>query len=75
MLEQQHLTSSGLAEIANIKASMNFVTISDSLQSKFPNIKPIPRPPSFSFLSFPFLLHSSVGMKSLVENMEIYDLN
>ena len=44
MLEQQHLTLSGLAKIANIKASMNFEVLSDSLQSKFPNIKPVNRP-------------------------------
>ena len=44
MLEQRHLTPSGLAEVINIKASMNFGTISDSLESKFPNIKPVPRP-------------------------------
>ena len=44
MSEKKHLTSNGLNEIANIKASMNFLVVSDSLQSKFPNIKPVPRP-------------------------------
>lgn len=44
MLEQQHLTLTGLEKIANIKASMNFGVISDSLGSKFPNIKPVKRP-------------------------------
>jgi hypothetical protein len=44
MLEQQHLTESGLAKIVNIKASMNFGIIPDSLQYKFSNIKPVKIP-------------------------------
>lgn len=40
----EHLTLSGLQKIVNIKASMNFKTLSDKLSAAFPNTAPVNRP-------------------------------
>ena len=37
-------TKEGLANIINLKASMNFGVVSDSMLAEFPNIKPVERP-------------------------------
>jgi len=42
ILRQEHLT--GLQEIVNIKASMNFGVLSDNLMTKFPNTVAVSRP-------------------------------
>lgn len=44
MLNQEHLTMEGLAKIVNIKASMNFGTLSEIVLSLFPSIEPVKRP-------------------------------
>ena len=44
MKDQEHLTLKGLAKIVNIKASMNFGTISESIMSMFSPIEPVKRP-------------------------------
>ena len=44
MNNQEHLTLKGLAKIVNIKASMNFGTISESIMSMFSPIEPVKRP-------------------------------
>ena len=44
MKNQEHLTLKGLAKIVNIKASMNFGTISESIMSMFSPIEPVKRP-------------------------------
>lgn len=44
MINQEHLTSEGLAKIVNIKASMNFGIIPKSIISLFPIINPVKRP-------------------------------
>lgn len=43
-MKQEHLTKEGLAKIVNIKASMNFGTISEVMLSLFPAIEPVKRP-------------------------------
>lgn len=40
IINKKHLTKDGLVNIINIKASMNFGVISDSLLTEFPDIKP-----------------------------------
>ena len=45
MVNKEHLTLEGLVKIANIKASMNFRTISETIRSLIPtNIEPVKRP-------------------------------
>lgn len=44
VINKNHLTKEGLANIVNIKASMNFGVLSDSMQTEFPIINPIQRP-------------------------------
>jgi hypothetical protein len=44
ILRQEHLTNSGLQEIVNIKASMNFGVLSDNLLTSFPNTVAVSRP-------------------------------
>lgn len=44
MVNKEHLTMEGLVKIANIKASMNFGTISETIRSLFPSIEPVKRP-------------------------------
>lgn len=44
IIKKEHLTKEGLINIINIKASMNFGVISDSMLAEFPDIKPIERP-------------------------------
>lgn len=44
ILRQEHLTNSGLQEIVNIKASMNFGVMSDNLLTSFPNTVAVSRP-------------------------------
>ena len=44
MVNQEHLTMEGLVKIANIKASMNFGTISETIRSLLPPIEPVKRP-------------------------------
>ena len=43
IINKKHLTKEGLVNIVNIKASMNFGVISDSLLTEFPNMKPVKR--------------------------------
>lgn len=49
MKNQEHLTLKGLAKIVNIKASMNFGTISESIMSMFSPIEPVKRPERTGF--------------------------
>ena len=49
MKDQEHLTLKGLAKIVNIKASMNFGTISESIMSMFSSIEPVKRPERTDF--------------------------
>lgn len=49
MNNQEHLTLKGLAKIVNIKASMNFGTISESIKSMFSSIEPVKRPERADF--------------------------
>ena len=44
MVNKEHLTKEGLVKIVNIKASMNFGTISETIRSLFPTIEPVRRP-------------------------------
>lgn len=44
IINQNHLTKEGLANIINIKASMNFKSISDFIQAEYPDINPVKRP-------------------------------
>lgn len=44
MINKEHLIMEGLAKIVNIKASMNFGTISETILSLFSKIEPINRP-------------------------------
>lgn len=44
MVNQEHLTKEGLVKIANIKASMNFGTINETIKSLLPTIEPVKRP-------------------------------
>lgn len=44
VINKDHLTKEGLANIIKIKASMNFEVLSDSVCTEFPGIKPIQRP-------------------------------
>jgi len=44
MINKEHLTTEGLTKIVNIKASMNFGTMPNSIISLFPVINPIKRP-------------------------------
>lgn len=44
MVNQEHLTMEGLVKIANIKASMNFGTLSETIRSLLPTIEPVKRP-------------------------------
>jgi len=44
ILRREHLTNSGLQEIVNIKASMNFGVLSDKLLTSFPNTVAVSRP-------------------------------
>jgi hypothetical protein len=45
MVNKEHLTMEGLVKIINIKASMNFGTISETIRSLIPtNIEPVKRP-------------------------------
>jgi hypothetical protein len=44
ILRREHLTNSGLQEIVNIKASMNFGVLSDKLLTSFPNTAAVSRP-------------------------------
>ncbi len=44
MVNKEHLTMDGLVKIANIKASMNFGTISETIRSLLPTIEPVKRP-------------------------------
>jgi hypothetical protein len=45
MVNKEHLTMEGLVKIANIKASMNFGTISETVRSLIPTaIEPAKRP-------------------------------
>jgi len=41
---KEHLSEEGLQKIVNIKASMNFEKLSDSLKASFPNTVPVNRP-------------------------------
>ena len=49
MKNQEHLTQEGLAQIVNIKASMNFGTISEAIMSLFSSIEPVKRPERTDF--------------------------
>lgn len=49
MLNKEHLTNEGLTKIVNIKASMNFGTMPNSIISLYPDIKPVKRPVSTDF--------------------------
>lgn len=42
--KNHHLTTEGLQQIVNIKASMNFENLSEKLWASFPNTKPITKP-------------------------------
>lgn len=44
MNRKEHLTTEGVQEIVNIKASMNFGVLSDNLLSAFPNTVAVSRP-------------------------------
>jgi len=44
ILRREHLTNSGLQEIVNIKASMNFGVLSDKLLTSFPSTVAVSRP-------------------------------
>lgn len=44
ILRREHLTNSGLQEIVNIKASMNFGVLSDKLLTSYPNTVAVIRP-------------------------------
>jgi hypothetical protein len=44
MNRKEHLTTEGLQEIVNLKASMNFEVLSDKLLSAFPNTVTVSRP-------------------------------
>jgi hypothetical protein len=44
ILRREHLTNSGLQEIVNIKASMNFGVLSDKLLTSFTNTAAVSRP-------------------------------
>lgn len=44
ILRQEHLTNSGLQEIVNLKASMNFGVLSENLLISFPNAVAVSRP-------------------------------
>lgn len=44
IINKNHLTKEGLAKIINIKASMNFESISESIQAEYPDINPVKRP-------------------------------
>ena len=45
MVNKEHLTMEGLVKITNIKASMNFGTISETIRSLIPTIiEPVKRP-------------------------------
>lgn len=44
MNRKEHLTTEGVQEIVNIKASMNFGVLSDNLLSAFPNTVAVNRP-------------------------------
>lgn len=44
MVNKEHLTRDGLVKIANIKASMNFGTISETIRSLSSTIEPVKRP-------------------------------
>lgn len=51
IINKNHLTKEGLVNIINIKASMNFEVISDSILAEFPNINPVKRPLEHSIVS------------------------
>jgi hypothetical protein len=44
MSRNEHLTTEGVQEIVNLKASMNFGVLSDNLLSAFPNTVAVSRP-------------------------------
>lgn len=44
MVNQEHLTTEGLAKIVNIKASMNFGTMPEAIVSLYPAMEPVKRP-------------------------------
>ena len=44
MSRKEHLTTEGVQEIVNLKASMNFGVLSDNLHSAFPNVVAVSRP-------------------------------
>ena len=44
MNRKEHLTTEGVQEIVNLKASMNFGVLSDNLLSAFPNTVAVSRP-------------------------------
>lgn len=61
IINKEHLTKEGLVQIINIKASMNFKVISDSMLAEFPDIKPVERPLSPNVLSIdPFWLNGFI---------------
>jgi len=44
MVNKEHLTKEGLVKIVNIKASMNFGTVSETIRGLFPTIERVERP-------------------------------
>lgn len=49
MINQEHLTTEGLAKIVNIKASMNFGTMPEAIVALYPAIVPVKRPERTEF--------------------------